>query len=300
MHKVKLSSDLQLSPIIHGHWRLREWNMNAQEILAFTEKSVELGVTSIDHADIYGDYRCEKLFGQALGLKPSLRKEIQIVTKCGIKLVSEKYPERKLKTYDYSFRHIISSVDNSLQNFGTDYLDLLLLHRPSPFFDPQEVARAFAHLRESGKVINFGVSNFNPLQYEMLNEHLEERLVTNQVEISPLCLEHFKNGNMDFFMKNKIRPLAWSPLAGGEIMNKVGDKGARLGKALNKVAHEIGIESIDKVIYAWLLKHPAGIMPIVGSGKFERLKHAVDALNINMSLEQWFEIYNASEGHELP
>ena len=300
MNKISLSGELKVSPIIHGHWRLREWNLNAQELLTLTKKAMEIGVSTFDHADIYGDYSCEKLFGETLALDPSIRKSMQIITKCGIKLISSKYPERKLKTYDYSFRHIVSSVDNSLQNFGTDHIDLLLLHRPSPFFEPQEAARAFAHLRESGKVLSFGVSNFTPEQFDTLDDFLEEKLVTNQVEISPMCLEHFKNGNIDFFMKNKIHPMAWSPLAGGSIINKEGDKGARLGECLTQIAKETGVASIDKVVYAWLLKHPAGILPVVGSGKFERLQTAVEARNLSLTMEQWFQIYNASEGEELP
>ena len=300
MQKITLSKDLRISPVIHGHWRLKEWNMTPQQLLSFTQQSIELGVTTIDHADIYGDYSCELLFGKALSLNPGLRNKIELITKCGIKLMSDKFPERKIKSYDYSFRHIVASVDNSLINFGTDYIDLLLLHRPSPFFDPSEVARAFTLLKESGKVLNFGVSNFNPMQFEMLNYHLNEPLVTNQVEISPFCLEHFKNGNIDFFLKNNIKPMAWSPLAGGDILRKTGDKGSRLGDVLSRISEETGAGGIDKVVYAWLFKHPSGIIPIVGSGKIERLRLAVESKNTILSLEQWFEIYNASEGNELP
>ncbi len=300
MQKIKLNQYLEISPIVHGHWRLREWNMSPQELLTLTQKSNELGISTFDHADIYGDYSCEKLFGEALALKPEIRKDIQIITKCGIKLISDKYPERKLKHYDYSYAHIILSVNNSLSYLGTDYIDLLLLHRPSPFFDPEEVAKAFNMLKQSGKVLNFGVSNFNPIQYEMLDKYLGEPLVTNQVEISPFCLEHFENGNMDFFLKHRIKPMAWSPLGGGEILKPITEKGQRLLRTLTKIATELDVETIDKIIYSWLIKHPAHIIPIVGSGKFSRLHNAVEALKIEMSLEQWFEIYNASEGCDLP
>ncbi len=200
MNKIKLSESLQLSRVIHGHWRLSDWGLTDQELLYFTQEAIELGVTSFDHADIYGNYSCEELFGNALKLKKSLRKEIQIITKCGIKLLSDKFPHRKVKIYDYSYDHIISSVDRSLKKLNTDYIDLLLLHRPSPLLNPAEVALAFSHLREKGKVINFGVSNFLPIQYEMLNSYTDEKLVTNQIEVSPTCLDHFYNGNMDFLM----------------------------------------------------------------------------------------------------
>ena len=300
MNKVKLTADLEFSRIVHGHMRLAEWKMSNREILKLTEQTIELGVTTIDHADIYGGYHCEKLFGDAMQLNKNLRKEIQIVTKCGIQLISDKFPGRNLKHYDYSFDHIVTSVNNSLKNFSTDYIDVLLLHRPAPFFNPEAVAKAFSHLKRAGKVLHFGVSNFNPIQIAMLNSYTEEKLVTNQVEISPFCLEHFENGNIDYFLKDKIKPMAWSPLAGGRIINPHEEKGRRIHHALSEVAEELNVTSIDKVVYCWLLKHPATIIPIAGTGQFERIKHAVEAADINMSLEQWYKIYTASTGKDLP
>ncbi len=300
MKKVKLKNNLELSPIVHGHWRLADWQLSDQELLRLTEETIELGVTTFDHADIYGNYSCEQIFGRALALRQELRKSIQIVSKCGIKLLSEKYPERRVKHYDYSYNHIISSAENSLKNLGTDYLDLLLLHRPSPFFNPEEVARAFSDLQKSGKVLHFGVSNFSIQQFEMLEAYTEVTLVTNQVEISPFCLEHFENGNMEFFLKEKVKPMAWSPLAGGEIVAPKTEKGKRVHQAISDVATELNIEGIDKIIYSWLLKHPTSIIPVVGSQKLERIRFAVEALHIDMSLEQWFKIYIAAKGEELP
>src|SRR6056297_1586106 len=198
INKVQLSSELHLSRIVHGHWRLLDWNTDAQSLLNLTQQAIELGITSFDHADIYGDYGVESAFGKALSLKKALRKDIQIISKCGIKLLSEKYPDRKVKHYDYSAGHIIASVENSLKNLQTDYIDLLLLHRPAPFLDPAEVAEAFSKLHKSGKILHFGVSNFKPEQFEMLESYTDQPLVTNQVEISPVCLEHFENGNIDF------------------------------------------------------------------------------------------------------
>ena len=299
-NKIKLTNDFEISRLVHGHWRLGDWRMTNQELLKFTDQIVELGITTFDHADIYGNYSCEKLFGDALKLKKSLRENIQIISKCGIKLKGDKFPDRKIKSYDYSFGHIVSSVESSLNNLGTDYLDILLLHRPAPFFNPEEVAKAFSHLNESGKVLHFGVSNFNPMQFEMLNTYLDKKLVTNQVEISPFCLEHFENGNIDFFLKEKIKPMAWSPLAGGSIFNPQNKKSYRLLKALSEIANELNVDGIDKVIYAWLLNHPVSVIPIIGSGKITRIQNAVNALDIEMSSDQWYEIYNASVGEELP
>lgn len=298
--KAKFKGGLELSRIIHGHWRLKEWNLSPQELLNLTEQTIELGITSFDHADIYGDYSCEQLFGETLSLNKTLREKIQIITKCGIKLVSSKFPERKIKYYDYSYDHIIQSVENSLENLKTDYIDLLLLHRPAPFFNPEEVAKAFSHLKLSGKVLHCGVSNFNPLQFETLNSYTDEDLVTNQVEISPYCLENFNNGNIDFFLKEKIKPLAWSPLAGGKLLNPTDEKSKRINKVLIEVANELNINSISQVIYSWILTHPAGILPIVGSGKIERLKNAMDTFKIKLTTEQWYRIYIASTGKNVP
>lgn len=300
IQKIKLGELLEVSQLVSGHWRLAEWKLSDQELLALTMQTVELGITTFDHADIYGNYSCEKLFGNALSLDKSLREGIQIVTKCGIKLKSDKFPERNVQIYDYGYNHIVESVENSLANLQTDRVDLLLLHRPAPFFNPEEVARAFAHLKKSGKVLHFGVSNFSPMQFEMLNAYTEEALVTNQVEISPYCLEHFDNGNIDFFLKEKIKPMAWSPMAGGMILNPEDEKGKRVHDALTEVAKDLGVNELDKIVYHWLIMHPAGIIPVLGTSKIERIKNSIEALELRMTLEQWYTIYNASTGNELP
>lgn len=299
-NRIKLTDGLEFSRIVHGHMRLSSWNISAQELVKLTEHSIELGVTTIDHADFYGNYRCEKLFGEALKLDKNLRRKVEIVTKCGIQILSDQYPERKLKHYDYTYDHILSSVDHSLKNLNTDYIDLFLLHRPAPFFDPEAVAKAFSILKAQGKVLNFGVSNFTPGQFEMLASYTEDKLVTNQVEISPYCLEHFENGNIDYFMKERIKPMAWSPLAWGKLLIPSDLKGERIRRVIEEIAAELGVHPVENIIYSWLLNHPATIMPIVGTGKIERIKEAVEAMNIEMSLEQWYKIYNASTGTELP
>lgn len=300
MERVGINQDLKISKIIHGHWRLAEWKLTRNELLRLIKGSIDLGITTFDEADIYGNYTCEKLFGDSLALDKAIRKEIEIISKCGIKIVSEKFPDRKAKSYDYSFKHIIFSVEQSLKNLRTDYLDVLLLHRPSPYINPAEVARAFEYLKVSGKVLAFGVSNFNPLQFEMLNSYLDKGLITNQVEISPYNLEHFENGNVDCFLKNKIHPMAWSPLAGGKLLKPSDEKSIRINKCLIQIAEEMEIESIDKLIYAWLFSHPCGIIPIVGSSKIERIKLAKESIGIKLSTEHWFRIYSASTGVKLP
>ncbi|MEQ9089928.1 MAG: aldo/keto reductase [Balneola sp.] len=298
--RIQLAKNLSLSRVVHGEMRLLEWNLSNQELLGFIQRCIEIGVTTFDHADIYGDYGCEEKFGYALNLDTSIRNNIEIITKCGIKKISDKFPSRVIGHYDYSYSHIVESAETSLKNLNTNYIDVFLLHRPAPFFNPEEVAKAFNELHQSGKVLHFGVSNFTPIQFLSLQAHLDQKLVTNQVEISPYNLEHFDNGNIDFFLKEGIKPMAWSPLAGGSLFNPQDEKAHRLVSTLKEIAEELNLEHIDSVIYAWLLNHPAQILPIVGSGKFERIKTAVDALQIEMSLEQWYKIWVASKGHRVP
>ncbi|ART75616.1 oxidoreductase [Sutcliffiella horikoshii] len=299
MERIQLAEDVSLSRIVHGMWRLSDWGYSQEEVVEFIEKCLDFGVTSFDHADIYGNYTVEEQFGQALELKPSLRDKIEIVTKCGIKLISSNRPEHKIKYYDTSKEHIIRSVEKSLKNFRTDYIDILLIHRPDPMMDPSEVAEAFTQLKEQGKVKRFGVSNFAPSQYKLLNSYLDEPLVTNQIEISATHLEHFDKGTIEQCQMDRISPMAWSPLGGGSIFTSTEEKVNRVRNTLEKIQGQIGAESMDQVLYAWLLTHPSKILPIVGSGKIERVKSAVSSLDIKLDSQQWFEILEASKGKEV-
>lgn len=299
MEQIKLSSSFTLSRIALGFWRLMDWNMPLTKLEQFVKEALALGVTTFDHADIYGDYACEAEFGKLLKKNPAIRNQMQLVTKCGIKLISSKFPGNRIYQYDTSYHHIIKSAEQSLVKLKTDYLDLLLIHRPDPLMKPAEIALAFEKLEKDGKVLNFGVSNYNPLQYEGLNRCFKGKLVTNQIEFSPVILEHFDNGNMDFFMNEQIHPMGWSPLAFGQLFDPTDEKSKRIAAKLHEIAEAVNT-SVDTLIYAWILYHPAKVIPIVGSGKIDRLKKAVDALNIQITREQWYEIYNASRGCELP
>lgn len=300
MEKIRLSNNLEMSRIIHGHWRLMDWKLSNEELLKLVEEVYELGITTIDHADIYGNFCCEEKFGEALNLKKGLREKLQIVTKCGIKFPSINRPENKSHCYDTSSEHIIKSVERSLKNFKTDYLDLVLIHRVDPLLNPEEVAEAFKKLKSQGKVRNFGVSNFLPAQFNMLNSYLDNELVTNQIEVSPLNLEHFENGTLDLMLEKRVKPMAWSPLAGGKIFKGEDEASLRVRKALNNVKEEVGVADIDEVVYAWILMHPSKIMPIVGSGNIERIKGAVRATELKLTKDQWFEIYVAGRGIDIP
>lgn len=286
------------SSIVWGHWRLPEWKLSPQALLYITKQCIELGVDTIDSADIYGEYTCEGSFGQALALEPSLRQKLKIITKCGIRLILAKHPDVKVKHYDYSFRHIVGSVELSLQNFKTDYIDLLLLHRPSPMLDPNEVAKAFEQLKRDGKVLNFGVSNFLPYQIDVLQSYLDTPLIANQIEISPLHIDYFQNGTIDYMLCKRMIPMAWSPLGGGRLLNPGTLSEKRVLRTVQQVALSRGLTP-EKVAISWLLSHPAGIVPVIGSGNIDRIKSAAEAININLSLQDWFLIYTASLGREV-
>ncbi len=300
MEKIKLKDDLEFSRIVHGYWRLMDWNISNRDLVNLIEEVYDLGITTVDHADIYGNFCCEEKFGEALKLKKGLREKLQIVTKCGIKFPSENRPENKSHCYDTSKEHIIKSAERSLKNFNTDYLDVLLIHRVDALLNPEEVAEAFTKLNKDGKVRYFGVSNFLPAQFNMLNSYLDNKLITNQVEISPLCLNAFEDGTLDLMLEKRIKPMAWSPLAGGRLFRGNDERALRVQKVLNKIKEEVSAKDIDEVAYAWLLMHPSKIMPIVGSGKIERIKSAIRATDIKLTRDQWFEIYVASRGVDIP
>ncbi|MGM0852067.1 MAG: aldo/keto reductase [Bacillota bacterium] len=300
MQRIQMTEDLSFSRIIHGLWRLADWNQSKEDTLSLIQHNIENGITTFDHADIYGSYTCETLFGEALILQPSLREKMEIVTKCGIVLPSDNRPEHKTHHYNTSKKHILASVDNSLQNLKTDYIDLLLIHRPDPFMNGEEVAEAFTQLKEEGKVRHFGVSNFKVHQWNMLQSYLPFPLITNQIELSAYNLENFEDGTLNLCQEKRVAPMAWSPLAGGAIFRGEDEKAVRLQHILKKVQEETGAKGIDEVLYAWLLNHPVNIMPIVGSGKKERIQHAIDSLSITLNHDQWFEILQTSMGRDVP
>ncbi|ELV8594611.1 aldo/keto reductase family oxidoreductase [Vibrio fluvialis] len=299
--KVTIASQgPEFSELVQGYWRLGEWGMTAQERLTFLKQHLELGITTVDHADIYGNYECEQLFGEALALEPSLREQLQIVTKCDIKLCSAKFPERKINHYDTSAAHIYQSVNNSLERLHVNEIDVLLIHRPDVLMDADEVAEAFTELHKVGKVKHFGVSNFSPAQFELLQSRLGKPLVTNQVEINPLNFDVAHDGTLDQMQMLRTRPMAWSCLGGGAIFNGDSEQAQRVRAVLEELREELGAESIDQVIYAWVRALPAKPLPIIGSGKIERVQAAVDALDLTLSREQWYRVWVASKGHGVP
>lgn len=288
------------SRFVAGLWRLADWDLSVEARLALIERYLALGITTMDHADIYGGYRCEQLFGEALALKPELREQMEIVSKCGINLLGTAYPERYVKHYDTSKAHILAAVDRSLAHLNCGYLDVLLIHRPDPLMQADEVAEAFECLRRSGKVKHFGVSNFTPGQFTLLQSRLDVPLVTNQVEISPLTMEALNDGTLDQCQQQRISPMAWSCLGGGRLFGEVSAQSEKLRQVLRQIADDLEADNIEQVVYAWVLQLPAKPLPIIGSGKIERIESAIKAENIQLDRQQWFNIWQAAAGHPAP
>ena len=288
------------SKIIAGCMNWGEWgiNLNPDQAQDLIEDCLSINISTFDHADIYGNYTTEALFGNAIKNKNSLRQQMQLITKCGIKLVTENRPYNQIKSYDTSKEYIISSVEQSLKNLHTDYIDLLLIHRPSPLMNPLEIAEAFSELRDKGKVLHFGVSNFTTSQFEML--HALFPLQTNQIEISPLQLSPFLDGTLDQCIRLGIQPMAYSTLARGMFFTEKSDvRILRINKVLDGLC-SVYNTSADQILIAWLLKHPSGILPVMGSTKINRIKSATDSLSIQLTDEDWFKIWEASTGTRVP
>ncbi len=277
-------------------WGVWGKNYHKQTTLGLIEHCLDLGISTFDHADIYGHYTTEETFGQAIAIKPSIREKMQLISKCGIRLVTPNRPKNLLKSYDTSRDYIISSTEQSLKNLQTDYLDLLLIHRPDPLLNPEEVAEAIYRLKRSGKIRAFGVSNFTPSQFALLNQATP--LVTNQVEISALHRDPFLDGTMDQCMQMDIRPMAWSPL-GGYFSNDIDPAVQRLKKVMKGINDRYGGPGEDIILLAWLLKHPSGILPVMGSGRSERISQSVKALEIDLDRQDWFAIWEAASGEEV-
>lgn len=269
--------------------------MTPQQLVGFIEHHLSLGISTVDHADIYGDYRCEAAFGEALKCAPALRHQLQIVTKCGI--ATRAKPEHQIGHYVTDTAHILASAERSLRYFNTDHIDLLLIHRPDPLMDADEVAEAFQQLRQAGKVLHFGVSNFTPAQFALLQSRLPFSLVTNQLEISP-------------FSKTSCwmdRLTTASSIACARWPGHVWAAAVCLAIPISSLCatnwrnrEETGASSLEQVVYAWVMRLPSKPLPIIGSGKAHRVTEAAGAADLSLSRQQWFRIRKAALGYDVP
>ncbi|MDP1976160.1 aldo/keto reductase family oxidoreductase [Undibacterium sp.] len=289
----------EFSRIVLGLWRLGSWQMSAQQRVTFLEQALALGVTTIDQADIYGDYQSESLLGEAIALAPHLRDQFQFVSKCGIKLVSNNRPAHGMQHYDTSAAHIIASAEQSLRAMQIEQLDLLLIHRPDPLMDADEIAGAFRQLQESGKVRHFGVSNFTNSQFELLAARVP--LVTNQVELSLLHMQALHDGTLDLCQRLRMAPMIWSALGGGSLfrpLSEQDERSQRISAVLTHIAAELDV-STATVALAWILQHPSRPLVLTGSGRIAAIQEAVLATTIRLSREQWFALWCASAGKNV-
>lgn len=252
------------------------------------------GITTFDHADIYGGYSTEAEFGDALKESGIDRSAIQLVSKCGIQLIA---PTRKnnINHYEYSKEYIIWSVNNSLKNLKTDYLDLLLIHRPSPLMNPYEIGLAINHLKDEGKIKDFGVSNFTVSQMSLLSTATD--ISVNQIEFSATKFEAMMDGTLDYMFSKDITPMAWAPL--GTYFKEPSEQTERISKVLISLSDKYNADP-DQLLLAWIMKHPSGVHPVIGTTNKERITKAIESENIHIDLQDWFKIWVASQGHDVP
>lgn len=289
---------VQLPRVVAGVMRWGKWgaDLSTLEYQELIEGCLENGITAFDHADIYGDYTEEAAFGKVLAQQSSLRQNMQLISKCGIKMMADVRPHYKVKSYDSGKAHIVASVEASLRSLNTDYLDVLLLHRPDMLMNADEIAEAFTKLQDQGKVKAFGVSNFTPSQYELLRSRWPE-LMTNQLELSLSKLDALTDGSLDQAQQHNSSPMIWSPLGGGKLISK-----DRLASPLSRKLHEISerhAQRTDVIAYAWVLMHPTLPSVVTGSSKLKRIVRAKQALDVHLTKEEWYELLEASRGHEV-
>lgn len=296
MQRVKLNETLEMSRLVYGMWRLGDdSDTSAGHVEAKIQACLDQGITTIDQADIYGGYAAEAILGNALRANPGLRQKMEIVTKCDIIAPVGRYSDATVAHYDTSRAHILKAVETSLTEMAIDHIDLLLIHRPDPLMDHHETGAALDEVVASGKVGAVGVSNFRPWDWNLLQSAMKTQLVTNQIEISLGEISPFTNGDLAFHQQHGHRLMAWSPLGGGMLM--AGNP--PVGVVADEIAEEFGVDRAA-VAVAFLLAHPAGILPVLGTNNLDRIKRISDALKVNLDRESWFRLYTAALGHEVP
>ena len=295
MERVALSDKLEFSRLIYGMWRLAEdSDTSAKHVEAKIQACLDQGITTFDQADIYGGYTAETVLGAALKANRSLAKQMEIVTKCDILVDAGRHSGTRVKHYDTSREHIHASVDASLSEMGIEHIDLLLVHRPDPFMDHHATVAALDELVASGKVGSIGVSNFRPWDWELLQSAMKNQLVTNQIEISLKEIAPFTNGDLAFHQRHGHRLMAWSPLGGGTLMGG----NSAVATVMDRLAAQTGVDRAA-VAVAFLLAHPAGILPVLGTNNLSRIATISDALKVRLDRQDWFELYEAALGREV-
>lgn len=288
---------MNFSKVIAGTMTWGQWGkqLSKSQMIDLMQHCLEHNIHTFDHADIYGDYSTEADFGNAFSESGIDRNQIQLISKCGIEYIGNARPNLKVKHYNYSKDYIIWSTENSLKHLKTDYLDLLLLHRPSPLMQPEVIAEAISTLKKEGKIKSFGVSNFTPSQTDLINKYVG--VEANQIEFSLTQHTAMHDGTLDHMMLNNIQPMSWSPL--GYVFKEDTEQTRRIHKQLGALLDKYNATE-DQLLLAWILKHPSNIIPVVGTTTKQRLKDAYAATKIDLELEDWFLILVACQGHKVP
>ncbi len=296
MERIELNADVSLSRLVYGMWRIGDdADTSPAHVQAKVEACLAQGITTLDQADIYGGYTAEAILGGAFRASPGLRDKLEIVTKCGIVAPAGRHAASRVKHYDTSAAHIRASLEASLRDMATDRIDLLLIHRPDPFMDADETGATLDALVKSGKVKAVGVSNFHPWDFALLQSAMNTPLSTNQIELSLSATDAFTNGDLAFLRERKRPVMAWSPLGGGSLLTR----GGALATGLAKIAAEQGVD-VAAVAVAWLLAHPASILPVLGTNNLRRIAAISDANKVSIDRQTWFELYSLANGHEVP
>ncbi|GAA4067688.1 aldo/keto reductase family oxidoreductase [Flavobacterium cheonanense] len=284
-----------LSPVIAGtmNWGVWDKKLNTQEMIHLINICIENKITTFDHADIYGDYTTEEQFGKAFGESKISREKLQLISKCGIQLEGSR--TNKIKHYDYSKEYIIWSVENSLKNLQTDYLDVLLLHRPSPLMIADEIAETVEKLKSDGKIIDFGLSNFTTSQTELIRSKTEVNY--NQIQFSATHFEAMLDGSLDYMQTHDIRPMSWNPL--GTVFREDIEQTRRLKKLLVQLVEKYGVGS-DTILLSWILKHPSKVIPVAGTVNIARIQALMKAVELPLDNLDWFAIWTESMGNKVP
>jgi predicted oxidoreductase len=286
----------KLSPIVAGvmNWGIWDKNLNTKEMENMINICLENKITTFDHADIYGDYTTESDFGKAFASSKIAREKMQLISKCGIQMVTENRMNT-IKHYDYSKDYIIWSVENSLKNLQTDYLDVFLLHRPSPLMQADEIAEAVLKLKLDGKIIDFGLSNFTSSQTELIRQKTE--ISYNQIQFSATNFEPMIDGSFDYMQMHNIRPMSWNPL--GCVFREDIPQTHRLKKLLATLVSKYHLGS-DTILLSWVLMHPAKVIPIAGTVNVARIQSLMKAVELELEKEDWFAIWSESMGENVP
>ena len=297
MDRIDIADDLSFSRIVYGMWRLGDdADTSPAHVQAKIESCLAQGITTMDQADIYGGYEAEEILGNAFQAAPHLKDKVEIVTKCNIVAPVGRHAAARVKYYDTGAAHITQSVEDSLRLMRIDHIDMLLMHRQDPMMDHDETGGALDALVASGKVRQVGVSNFRPWDMDLLQSAMNTPLTTNQIEISVLENTAFTNGDIAYLQQHRIPPMAWSPLAGGALF-------APEKRALHDTLAAIAARhdaDVGALAVAWLMAHPARIMPVMGTNNLQRIAQIGKAAELAIDRETWFEIYTAAIGQEVP